>query len=88
LRSKKLAVFGNSIKISRNQVFLIDKKCNVSGIFGQFGIADQKDMPQHSYLMEKEYLETGEAILAETGEARWLHEQAGQLRPGCYSLKR
>lgn len=74
MRSKKLAVFGKFYKDIQEIRFFNDKKIMFLD-FGQFGIADQKDMPQHSYLMEKDILEQEEAILAETGEARWLHEQ-------------
>jgi hypothetical protein len=74
LKSKKLAVFGNFYKDIQEIRFFSDGKIMILD-FGQFGIADLQNMPEHSYLMEKTVLEREKAILADEGEPRWLHER-------------
>jgi hypothetical protein len=74
MKNKKLAVFSRFYKDIQEIRFFNDKKIMFLD-FGQFGIADLKSMPQHSYLMEKSVLKREKAFLVETGEAHWLLEQ-------------
>ncbi len=74
LKSKKLAVFGKLYKDIKEICFFSDGKIMILD-FGQFGIADLQNMPEHSYLMEKAVLEREKAILADVGEPRWLLER-------------
>ena len=74
MKNKKLAVFGKFYKDIQEIRFFNDKKIMFLD-FGQFGIADLQNMPEHSYLMEKAVLEREKAILADDGEPRWLLER-------------
>jgi hypothetical protein len=74
LKSKKNAVFGKFYKDIKHISFYNDKKIMVID-FGQFGIADLYNMPEHSYLMEKAVLEKETAYLTLEGEPHWLNER-------------